>query len=121
MKQPKVVRETQAVREIPSIVTKVDLQTGDEHHEQMSWKVMPPRKDTCQVCAVKHHPNEPHNQQSLYYQMIFEGQIGRAPTWADAMAHCDDTTKAEWEAALRERNAWSEPNNNEKPVRHHGM
>ena len=42
--------------------------------------------DTCPECAVKHGPNEPHNQQSLAYQYDFYGKNGRWPTWEDAMA-----------------------------------
>jgi hypothetical protein len=43
----------------------------------------------------------PHNQQSLYWQYWFYGQHGRWPTWADAMAHCSEATKAFWISELK--------------------
>lgn len=58
--------------------------------------LLPPAPDKCQACAVAHDPDEPHNQQSLFYQYWFYGQHGRWPTWADAMAHCDEATRAVW-------------------------
>jgi hypothetical protein len=45
----------------------------------------------------------PHNQQSMYYQYRFYGIHGRWPTWADAVAHCDDEMKAGWERELGAR------------------
>ena len=43
------------------------------------------------------------------------------PTWADAMAHCDDATRAAWEKELRARVHWTEPPAGERPVEHHGV
>lgn len=57
---------------------------------------------TCPMCAVKHDPAMPHNQQSLAYQYKFYDLHGRFPTWADAMAHCSDEIKAQWREALAE-------------------
>lgn len=71
--------------------------------------LLPPPAGTCPICAVKHEPNQPHNCQSLYYQYRFYGIRGRWPTWADAIAHCDATTKKHWTQALKNRCAWSEP------------
>lgn len=62
-------------------------------HEVHSMTLLPPAAGLCQVCASKHSPEEPHNQQSIYYQMYFQMQHGRGATWADAMAHCSDETK----------------------------
>lgn len=58
---------------------------------------------TCPECAVKHGPNEPHNQQSLAYQYDFYGKHGRWPTWLDAMAHCTEDVQAKWKEALEAR------------------
>ena len=58
---------------------------------------------TCHMCAEKHNPEEPHNQQSLTYQYKFYDQHGRWPTWKDAMEHCSDEAKAQWIEALKER------------------
>lgn len=75
----------------------------------MRPQLLPPSADACPVCAVEHEPSAPHNAQSLYYQMRFQGLHGRWPTWADAVAHCDERTRGLWRAALRDRGAWSEP------------
>lgn len=110
------------VREIPSTVTHVDPETGaDIRHERMSWKVQPPPLDHCQICAVKHDPRDPHNAQSLYYQVTFNGIVGRAPTWADAVAHCSDAVKEVWERELRIGGHWTAPPQGEAPVQHHGV
>lgn len=58
---------------------------------------------TCEECATMHDPRMPHNQQSLAYQYKFYDQHGRFPTWADAMAHCDEEMQQYWTNALRER------------------
>ena len=64
---------------------------------------LPPAKGTCPVCATAHHPQMPHNQQSLYYQMTFHGQHGRWPTWVDAAKHCPSEMREYWFAELRQR------------------
>lgn len=66
-----------------------------------SFKLLPPPPGCCQVCAVKHAPGEPHNQQSFYYQCVFYWEHGRSPTWADAMNHCSDGVKEIWIAELK--------------------
>ncbi len=65
--------------------------------------ILPPKPGVCPICAVDHEPDQPHNRDSLYYQMKFRQQHGRFPTWADAMAHCDEHVKQLWIAALAER------------------
>lgn len=62
--------------------------------------VLPPAPDKCQVCAVAHKPESPHNKDSLYYQMNFHNQNGRWPTWEDSMAHCPDDIKRLWIESL---------------------
>lgn len=68
-----------------------------------SMTILPAAPGTCPVCATKHDPDQPHNQQSLYYQMSFYQQCGRWPTWEDAMAHCDAETKRLWTEELTKR------------------
>lgn len=63
---------------------------------------LPPAPDRCQTCASKHAPGEPHNAQSLYYQMTFRQQHGRWPMWRDALAHCDPLTRSMWRNGLLE-------------------
>lgn len=65
--------------------------------------LMPPPEDKCQVCARDIHPGAPHDATTLYYGTWFQMVHGRAPTWEDAMAECDEVTKAAWTAALTER------------------
>ncbi len=72
-------------------------------------QLLPCAKDVCQECAVDHAPEQPHNQQSIYYQYKFYFAQGRWPTWKDALAHCDEATQKAWESALRSRGKWSEP------------
>lgn len=64
-------------------------------------KMLPPKPDVCQMCAVKHEPGQPHNQQSLYYQYAFYADNGRWPTWKDAMAHCSEEVKQKWISGLK--------------------
>lgn len=108
-------------RQIPGVLTNVDTATGKETHAPMAWTIVPPPKDACQFCAARHAPDQPHNAQSLYYQMAFNGIVGRSPTWADAIAHCDEPMRQGWEAHLRKLKAWSEPPAGETPVKHHGV
>lgn len=65
--------------------------------------LLPPAPDVCQTCAVKHEPEQPHNQQSLYYQVAFHAKYGRWPTWDDALAHVEPDIQRFWRAALRKR------------------
>lgn len=58
---------------------------------------------TCQECAVKHDPQQPHNKDSLAYQYKFYDKHGCFPSWADAMAHCPEEVKTVWKRALQER------------------
>lgn len=64
--------------------------------------ILPPQKDTCPECGVKHPPEAPHNRDSLYYQYKFMQQHDRWPTWTDAMAHCSPEVKAAWKQALKQ-------------------
>lgn len=61
-----------------------------------SMTLMSPAPDKCPVCAVKHSPGFPHDRESLYYQVKFNMEHGRVPTWLDAMAHCTDQVKKIW-------------------------
>lgn len=65
-------------------------------------RLIPPGPGKCPECAVEHPSHEPHDAQSLYYQMKFRQQRGRFPTWRDAMAHCDSEMQDTWIAALME-------------------
>lgn len=75
----------------------------------MPVHMMPAKEGHCQVCAVKHSPEQPHNAQSLPYAMWFQSTYGRGVTWADAIAHCSPEIKKAWEAKLKEIGAWTEP------------
>lgn len=75
----------------------------------MSVFLMPSAPGTCQLCAVAHQPEQPHNAQSLPYQVRFKSTHGRFPTWADAVAHCPPEISAAWKEKLQEMGHWSEP------------
>jgi hypothetical protein len=81
----------------------VDMETGEETPiEGGGMKMLPGPPGTCEWCHVKHDPEQPHNQQSLPYQMKFHTLKGRWPTWTDAMAHCSDEIKSAWRERLVE-------------------
>ena len=65
--------------------------------------LMPPAPHLCQQCAVDHKPEEPHNQQSMFYHVWYKMNHDREPTWKDAMEHCSEETKQLWIKALKER------------------
>ena len=59
-------------------------------------KLMPPAPGRCQQCAVIHDPEMPHDANSLYYAFWYQQEHGKSPSWADAMAHCEDGVKSLW-------------------------
>lgn len=77
--------------------------------------MMPAKEGHCQVCAVKHDPDQPHNAQSLPYQMLFQSTHGRGVTWADAVAHCPKEIADQWETELKKMGKWTEPKDG-KPI-----
>lgn len=82
-------------------VKTLDIETGEfVERRNGAMALLPPAPDVCQVCAVDHSWDSPHNAQSLYYQMRFHAEHGRWPTWTDAMAHCSPDVQATWKNAL---------------------
>lgn len=81
------------------------LQRG-EPVKPKALNLLPPPKGVCQVCATDHPGDQPHNQQSLYYQYAFYGTHGRWPTWRDAMAHCAPEIQEQWQGALAQLGHW---------------
>jgi hypothetical protein len=73
---------------------------NNNHPHLAPMKLLSAKEGTCPECATDHPPHLPHNQQSLFYQYDFFGKHGRWPTWADAMAHCDQKMKDSWIAEL---------------------
>lgn len=69
----------------------------------MTMMLMPCKPGVCQECCADHKPTEPHNRDSLFYQVAFHNEHGRYPTWKDAMAHCDEETQEAWRWALEKR------------------
>ena len=57
-------------------------------------KVLPPRPGACRLCAARHAKDQPHERDSLLYQVRFYQKYRRFPTWEDAMAHCAPDVKA---------------------------
>lgn len=64
------------------------------------FNLLPPKEDCCQECATKHAATEPHNRGTLYYQMKFQMEHERSPTWEDAMEHCPEVVKVAWREHL---------------------
>lgn len=85
--------------------------------EVKSMKMLPPPKGVCQICGRQHPAILPHDFTTLYYQMQFNGRFDRDPTWADAAAHCDDTTREQWKAVMAKSGIeWSEPPEGVDPI-----
>ena len=81
----------------------IDTETGKVVSEQKNaFTLLGPAPDKCQVCATDHPHDQPHNQQSMYFQMAFHSTHGRWPTWTDAMQHCAPEIKAHWRKYLVE-------------------
>ena len=59
-------------------------------------RVLPPGMEKCPYCADRHTEKEPHNRNSVYYQMRFFRKHGHMPTWIDALEHCSEMTRAYW-------------------------
>lgn len=57
---------------------------------------------TCTECRTCHEANEPHDRDSLHYQISFRLEHGRLPTWTDAMSHCDPALRLIFRIILRE-------------------
>ncbi len=55
-----------------------------------------PPKNCCQECAREHDPSQPHDLDSLYYNLYFKKKHGRLPTQEDAMAHCSKKVKEDY-------------------------
>ena len=64
------------------------------------FQLVAPVPGACRICADFHDPEQPHNRNSLYFQMRFRKKYGRYPTWEDAMAHCNEQTKRMQRAKL---------------------
>jgi hypothetical protein len=85
-------------------VQTVNAETGEVlSEEKNAFTLLPPREGVCPECAVDHPYFQPHDQQSLYYQMAFHAKHGRWPTWNDALAHCPDNIKRYWISELMKR------------------
>lgn len=106
-----------------STMQTVDMATGAVVAEDpVAWHLAPPPAGVCPICAFDHAASEPHNAQSLYYQMAFEHLNGRAPTWADAAAHCVEAVQVKWRRAFRTLgHAWTEPPAGVATIEHHGQ
>lgn len=63
-------------------------------------KIKAPVPGACPQCATKHEADKPHDRNSLYYLYLFRKRNRRFPSWSDAMAHCDNKTKARWTQKL---------------------
>lgn len=74
----------------------MNVEDMSEGNNLGGFSLLAPPPHLCQKCAVDHHPDQPHNNQSLYWQYWFREKHGRWPTWHDAMAHCSEEIKNRW-------------------------
>lgn len=82
----------------------VDMETGETTGvKRNAFTMLPPPANLCQECAIDHPHDQPHNQQSLFYQYQFRAKHGRWPTWTDAMTHCTEDVRANWRTLLIEQ------------------
>jgi len=96
----------------------IDTKTGRIEEKPSGLMMLPAAPGKCPECAVAHEPAEPHNKDSLFYQMKFHGAHGRWPVWADAIAHCDEQVRKMWEAELRTLGVWKDAEPPAPPPRH---
>jgi len=87
--------------ELPTKVTTVDRRTKKVTESNSTMMMLPAKEGTCEVCATAHEPEMPHNRQSLFYQVRFNAENGRSPTWLDAMKHCSEDMQTHWKTELR--------------------
>lgn len=73
------------------------------------WHLLPAAPGNCPECNYPHQEHEPHNRDTLFYQIKFTAEHGRIPTWADAIAHCPHDLRLLWKATLQDMGAWTEP------------
>jgi hypothetical protein len=68
--------------------------------KQGTLTLLKPHPSKCEECAAEHRAEEPHNASGIYYQVFFQMQHGRSPTWTDAMSQCSDEMKSLWISGL---------------------
>ena len=66
-------------------------------------RILPLTRWTCPLCADRHTDKEPHNRNSLYYQMRFFQDHKRLPTWGDTIADCSQFRKAYWKMVMKNK------------------
>jgi hypothetical protein len=81
----------------------MDAATGEPRESDGRMFLMPAKEGTCEICATAHESDQPHNAQSLFYQMRFQLEHGRGADWRDAMSHCSDEIRALWTEQLNLR------------------
>lgn len=67
-----------------------------------TFSLLPAAPGRCPECASEHPPEQPHNRDSLFYQIKFHQEYGRYPTWNDAWQHCTPEMQRTWRKALWE-------------------
>lgn len=107
---------------MPVSMQTIDMATGTvQKTEDVSWGIIPPAADKCQVCAVAHEPHLFHDCRSLFYQYAFYGRQRRWPTWADATAHCEPLIVDALKDTLASNNInWTDPPDGAQPIAHLG-
>ena len=63
-------------------------------------RLLAPGKNKCPICADRHSDREPHNRNSLYYQVKFRRKYHRFPQWDDTLAGLNQMMQAYWRGEL---------------------
>ncbi len=83
------------------------MECRDPNVVEGAMTLLPPAPGKCRFCAVAHAAGQPHNRDSLYYQMRFHQAHGRWPRWSDALGHCGELTTWHWVQELRRFGVWT--------------
>lgn len=58
------------------------------------------RPGACPECNADHHVSQAHRWGSDFYMNGFFDKHGVYPTWGDALAHCREDVRMNWEQVL---------------------
>ena len=71
-------------------------------------RLLPLDRWKCPICADRHSEKEPHNRNSLYFQMRFFQDHRRLPTWGDCLGHCSPFMRAYWRGEMAKKGVKAE-------------
>ena len=66
-------------------------------------RILPLSRWKCPICADRHTEKEPHNRNSLYFQMRFFQDHRCSPTWGDCLSGLSPLMKAYWRMEMKKK------------------